>query len=77
MLFRFIYVAVIGIPLAACASGKDQAARTTAFVGDVWPTVFGGMPSDVPPRPGTPEYDAWQAERAAEAARPKNVDKPK
>jgi hypothetical protein len=29
------------------------------------------MPSDVPPRPGTPEYDKWQAGRAAEAARPK------
>jgi hypothetical protein len=26
---------------------------------------------DAPPRSGTPEYDAWMAARAQEAARPK------
>jgi hypothetical protein len=26
------------------------------------------MPKDVPPRPGTPEHDAWQKKRAEEAA---------
>jgi hypothetical protein len=26
------------------------------------------MPNDVPPRRGTPEYDAWQQKRAEEAA---------
>jgi hypothetical protein len=26
---------------------------------------------DAPPRRGTPEYDAWMAKRAEEAARPK------
>jgi len=29
---------------------------------------------DAPPMPGTPAYDAWQAERAKEAARPKWKD---
>jgi hypothetical protein len=27
------------------------------------------LPADAPPRRGTPAYDAWQAERAQEAAR--------
>jgi hypothetical protein len=36
------------------------------------PHGMGGEPEGVPPRPGTPEYDAWMAARAAEAARPKN-----
>jgi hypothetical protein len=35
------------------------------------PPWLGGLPKDAPPRPGTPQYDAWMAERAAEAARPK------
>ena len=29
------------------------------------------LPSDAPPRRGTPAYEVWQAEREAEAARPK------
>ena len=32
---------------------------------------MGGEPANVPPRHGTPEYDAWMAARAEEAARPK------
>jgi len=35
------------------------------------PHWMGGLPPGAPPRPGTPQYDAWQAERAKEAARPK------
>jgi hypothetical protein len=38
------------------------------------PHWIGGLPSDAPPRPGTPAYEAWQAERAQEAARPKGKD---
>jgi hypothetical protein len=26
------------------------------------PAWMGGLPADVPPRPGTPAYEAWQAE---------------
>ena len=36
------------------------------------PSWMGGLPADAPPRPGTPAYDAWQAQRAREAARPKS-----
>ena len=44
------------------------------MVADSVPTWLGGMPKDVPPRRGTAAYDAWQAERAKEAARPKTKD---
>jgi hypothetical protein len=36
------------------------------------PHWMGGLPEGVPPRRGTPEYDAWKAARAEEAARPKD-----
>jgi hypothetical protein len=35
------------------------------------PSWMGGLPADAPPRRGTPAYEAWQAERDKEAARPK------
>jgi hypothetical protein len=35
------------------------------------PHWIGGLPADAPPRRGTPEYDAWMAARAQDAARPK------
>jgi hypothetical protein len=43
---------------------------------------MGGEPAGVPPRRGTPEYDAWTAARAQEAARlktdqPTKSDQPK
>lgn len=37
------------------------------------PIVDMMLPSDAPPRPGTAAYDSWQAQRAAEAARPKSA----
>jgi hypothetical protein len=40
------------------------------------PHWMGGEPAGVPPRRGTPEYDAWMAARAEEAARLK-TDPPK
>jgi hypothetical protein len=50
------------VTLSSCAGGH---------VADVVPHWMGGLPADAPPRPGTPEYDAWMAKRAEEAARPK------
>jgi hypothetical protein len=37
------------------------------------PSWMGGLPAGAPPRPGTPAYDAWQAERAKKAVRPKGT----
>jgi hypothetical protein len=63
----FSFFACIG--LGGCAHGA-------AVVADTLPQWLGGMPPDVPPRRGTPEYEAWQAERAKEAARPKTSPNP-
>jgi hypothetical protein len=32
------------------------------------PNWLGGEPEGIPPRPGTPEYEAWQTKRAEDAA---------
>ena len=49
---------------------------SSVHIGDM-PHWMGGLPADVPPRPGTLEYDAWMAKRAEEAARPKTEQQPK
>src|SRR3954454_14515315 len=35
------------------------------------PRWLGRLPEDAPPRPGTPQHEAWTAQRDEEAARPK------
>ena len=64
MKFGYVLI-IIATALAACST------TTGGQIADAVPQFLGGMPSDVPPRAGTPEYDRWQAERALEAARPK------
>jgi hypothetical protein len=49
-MMRVIVLLALAIALTGCASG--------GVVGEVLPTWLGGMPKDVPPRPGTPEYEA-------------------
>ena len=64
---RALVLMLIVLPVKACTTfgqGKQAAGNAIA-------DVF--LPSDVPPRPGTIEYDRWQAERAAEAVRPKTA----
>lgn len=56
--------------LSGCT--KDPTPSVSAAVADIVPTWLGGMPSDVPPRRETPEYDAWQQRRYEEASRPKD-----
>jgi hypothetical protein len=53
------------VALGSCA-GKTAGERLADM-----PHWMGGEPTNVPPRRGTPEYDAWMAARAEEAARPK------
>ena len=61
----------------ACVSLSSCAGQTTGeHLADL-PHWMGGEPAGVPPRPGSPQYDAWMAARAQEAARPKNADQPK
>jgi hypothetical protein len=56
-------VVAVGFPLAACTSFSNT-------VSDHWPTWAGGMPPDVPPRPGAPGYDEFIAHQQASAAAP-------
>ena len=63
------------ISLTGCASPETTANLSNHIV-DAIPHWAGGEPADVPPRRGTPEYDAWLAERAKEAARPKDGTAP-
>jgi hypothetical protein len=60
------------LSLLGCADGRTAGER----IADM-PYWMGGLPEGVPPRRGTPEYDAWMAQRAQEAARPKTDQQPK
>jgi hypothetical protein len=62
-----------GLPIVILVSGLLAGCASTGSnpVADM-PAWMGGLPADAPPRAGTPAYDAWQAERAKEAARPKS-----
>jgi hypothetical protein len=66
----------------ACVSVSACAGKTAGEHLADMPHWMGGEPAGVPPRRGTPEYDAWIAARAQEAARskteqPQKTDQPK
>jgi hypothetical protein len=55
MIQRFVaptLVLLTGLAVGSCAP-------FAATVSDNWPTWAGGMPKDVPPRPGAPGYDEF------------------
>jgi hypothetical protein len=62
---RLIALVIASIVLASCAGGA---------MGEYIPVWAGGLPKDLPPRPGTPEYDAFRQKLDAEAARDKSKD---
>jgi hypothetical protein len=47
-------VLCLGLILSSCSS-------FSGYVADHWPRWAGGMPDDVPPRPGAPGYDEFIA----------------
>jgi hypothetical protein len=55
----------VGALLASCA-GTSNEDPLSAFVADHWPHWAGGMPSDVPPRPGAPGYNRFIAHGQAD-----------
>jgi hypothetical protein len=65
----FLLLIIAGPVLASCTSG--------GVVGDLMPHWMGGLPKNAPPRPGTPEYDAYRQRLEEEAARDKSKDPPK
>jgi hypothetical protein len=71
MLQRDIYlrVPVLGpVVLLLCSLLLASCAPFSGFVSDHWPTWAGGMPNDVPPRPGAPGYDEFMAHQQSHDA---------
>jgi hypothetical protein len=46
--------------LSGCGTVNE---KLSAGMGDFIPQWAGGLPADAPPRPGTPQYDAYIKER--------------
>jgi len=67
---RVAVLAIAATVLASCAEVSHP-------VVDLIPHWAGGLPNYAPPRPGTPEYEAWSQQQQAEAARDKSKDPPK
>lgn len=59
--------ALAGVILGGCSSINERIGPTIA---DTLPTWAGGMPKDVPPRKGTPEYDAYMKEQERKRLEP-------
>lgn len=55
--------AVLACSLAGCGTINRNLADSMA---DYVPEWAGGLPPDAPPRPGTPQYDAWKKKREQE-----------
>jgi hypothetical protein len=60
-LFKTAILLGLGLNLASCGG----------FVADHWPHWAGGMPADVPPRPGAPGYADFIAHGQAKAEQAK------
>ncbi|WP_108513271.1 hypothetical protein [Bradyrhizobium algeriense] len=54
-------VTIVTVALAGC--GLAGCGTIAAGVSDAIPAAIGGMPADVPPRPGTAKYDEYMRER--------------
>jgi hypothetical protein len=68
-LFTLAAVLCVGLALAGCAS-------FSGFVSDNWPTWAGGMPKDVPPRPGAPGYEEFMAHQQRQDVPPNTAAAP-
>jgi hypothetical protein len=62
---KWAFLCLVCVSLSSC-TGQTAGERLADM-----PHWMGGEPDGVPPRRGSPEYDAWMAARAQEAARPK------
>lgn len=60
-------LALAGVALGGCSSINE---KLSAGVGDTLPQWAGGLPPDVPPRRGTPEYEAYMKERERKRLEP-------
>lgn len=53
-------LAALAAGLSGCGTVNE---KLSAGMGDYIPQWAGGLPADAPPRPGTPQYDAYLKER--------------
>ena len=53
--------------LSGCGTVNE---KLSAGMGDYVPQWAGGLPADAPPRPGTPQYDAWMKAREQKRLQP-------
>jgi hypothetical protein len=61
MQFRsLLLLLAIAAGLSGCGTVNE---KLSAGMGDYVPQWAGGLPADAPPRPGTPQYDAYMKER--------------
>ena len=67
---RAIALLIAGLALGSCSTIGEKTA-------DWMPEWMGGLPKDVPPRPGTAEYDEFQRKLEAERTRDKSKNSPK
>lgn len=59
--FRCVLTLVaLAAGLSGCGTVNE---KLSAGMGDYIPQWAGGLPADAPPRPGTPQYDAYLKER--------------
>ena len=59
--FRSVLTLVaLAAGLSGCGTVNE---RLSTGMGDYIPQWAGGLPADAPPRPGTPQYDAYLKER--------------
>jgi hypothetical protein len=60
-------LALAAMTLGGCSSINE---RLGPAIGEAIPQWAGGLPKDVPPRKGTPEYDAYMQERERKRLEP-------
>ena len=53
--------------LSGCGTVNE---KLSAGMGEHLPQWAGGLPADAPPRPGTPQYEAWMKEREQKRLQP-------
>jgi hypothetical protein len=66
-ILTIVALALAGLALCGCASINE---KVTSGVVDAIPHWAGGLPEGVPPRRGTPEYDAYMQERERKRLEP-------
>ncbi len=76
MLLRLLCIAALCLLLSGCGLPLDDLrSKASGTIADLMPTWMGGLPKEVPPRPGDPKYAEWLKAQQDEAARPKSTKK--